>query len=86
MRVRVTIEREYEMDEARVLAEQSFEPPPSDADRLEVRTWLRETFWELCGERDRDHIDGSYVWLINEDGDTDFYWPAFLAAERRTET
>ena len=55
----MTVEREYEMDEAKVLAE--FGPPEKHGQTKEE--FLRESFYELCGfERDQDHIDGSYVW------------------------
>lgn len=76
MRVVVTVTREYEMDEARILAERSFEPPPSDATQDEKKAWLRESFYELCGfDRDKDHLDGSYVSLVRDDGEADFEWP-----------
>lgn len=79
MKIRVLIEREYEMDEARVLAERDFEPPPDDATPHEKRKWLRESFYELCGpSRDADHLDGSYVRLTDEIGDTEFDWPEGL--------
>ncbi len=75
MRVEVTVTRVYEMDEARVLAEPGFEPPPSNATEAEKREWLIESFYELCGwSRDRDHLDGGYVWLMNSDEDSDFVW------------
>lgn len=75
MRVEVTITRRYEMDAARVLAESSFEPPPPDAPEDEKREWLRESFWELCGFwRDADHLDGRYVWLVDDDSDAYFWW------------
>lgn len=75
MRVEVTITRTYEMDEKRVLDQRDFDPPPQDAPDAEKRAWLVESFWELCGfERDQDHVDGKYVWLVDEDDDTDFWW------------
>lgn len=77
MRVELTVTKTFEMDEARVLSEPGFEPPPVDADDNERRAWLRESFWELCGfDRDKDHVDGKYVWLVREDSDSDFYFPA----------
>lgn len=76
MKVVVTVTREYEMDQAKILAEAGFDPPPPDTPEDEKRAWLRESFYELCGwGRDHDHLDGSYVWLVDEDGDADFWWP-----------
>src|SRR5207302_6418297 len=76
MKVEVTITRVYEMDEERVLAEPAFDPPSPDTPYDEKRSWLRESFWELCGfDRDHDHVDGAYVWLVDEDDDADFWWP-----------
>ena len=81
MKVRITVEREFEMDEARVLAEPGFEPPLFDASDDVKRDWLRESFYELCGfERDQDHIDGSYVKETNEFVHADFEWPKDLNA------
>ena len=72
----MTVTRVYEMDEARVLAEPAFEPPPADADEYDRREWLIESFYELCGwGRDQDHLDGRYVWLVDEDGVAEFEWP-----------
>lgn len=77
MIVRITVEREYEMDEHRVLTEPGFEPPPLGVSEDTEQAWLRESFYELCGfERDQDHIDGSYVRLLNEHVDADFEWPS----------
>lgn len=76
MKVEVSVTRTYEMNEARVLAEPGFDPPPPDADEDDKREWLIESFYELCGfGRDQDHVDGKFVWLISEDGDSDFRWP-----------
>ena len=81
MRVTVVVERVYEMDEARILSEPGFAPPSQDASEDEKHRWLRESFYELCGEdRDEDHVDGKYVWLVREDGEHDFEWPRVLAA------
>lgn len=77
MKVTIFVEREYEMDETRILAEPGFVPPSSDASEGEKQEWLRESFYELCGfERDEDHIDGSYVHLVSEYAHSDFEWPA----------
>lgn len=70
MRVTITVEREYEMDEAKVIAEfgsvMAETGQPLDA-------FLRESFFELCGfERDVDHIDGSYVRLLDEYDESHF--------------
>lgn len=75
MRVTVTVTREYEFDTERTLTEPSFDPPPKDADEDDKREWLRESFYELCGwAHDRDHVDGKYVWLVEDDEDHDFRW------------
>jgi len=79
MKVTVTVTREYEMDEKRVLSEPGFEPPSADAPVEEKRRWLEESFYELYGfERDRDHLDGSFVWNTDEICDTEFEWPEEL--------
>lgn len=71
MKVTVTVEREYEMDKAKVIAD--FGPVP---DGIPEVTWLRESFYELCGaERDEDHVDGSYVKLIDETVDDEWEAP-----------
>lgn len=76
MKVTVTVTRVYEMDEQRVLSEPGFAPPAPDASEDEKRRWLRESFYELCGfDRDQDHVDGKYVWGVDEDSDTEFAWP-----------
>lgn len=73
VKVTMTVERIYEMDAERVLSESGFDPPTTDATPQERNRWLRETFYELCGfERDEDHVDGSYVKLVNEATDTEF--------------
>jgi hypothetical protein len=79
----MTVTREFEMDEARCLADPGFAPPAESASAAEKQVWLEETFYELCGfERDEDHIDGSYVqrkvgigWGYIE---TEFEWPEGL--------
>lgn len=83
MRVTITVRREYEMDERRVLAEAGFEPPGPEAAPAELRAWLRESFYELCGfDRDEDHVDGTYVHLTNdgvrESTEAIFDWPEVL--------
>jgi len=63
VRVVIEIEREYEMDAARILAE--FGPPEKFGQDEESFLW--ESFNELCGwGRDQDHIDGTYVRLVDE--------------------
>lgn len=43
---------------------------------------LRETFFELCGlDRDCDHIDGKYIWLIDDDAYID--WTGSFVEARR---
>ncbi len=75
MIVTLYVRRTYEMDEARILAESSFDPPSTDASESEKRRWLRESFFELAGfDRDEDHVDGKYVWLLDEDTDAEFDW------------
>jgi hypothetical protein len=84
VKVEVTTTRVYEMDEQRILAEVTFDPPSPDTPEDEKREWLRESFWELCGTwADRDHVDGKYVWLVDEDADSDFWWPASIAQKGR---
>lgn len=79
MKVTMTVTREYEMDEARILAEPTFDPPAADATAAEKRKWLEESFFELCGfQRDEDHVDGSYVGNTVEEGWTEFDWPEAL--------
>jgi hypothetical protein len=79
MRVVVTVTREFFMDESRVLSEPDFEPPSPDATNHEKRQWLRESFFELCGfDRDRDHVDGSFVEMREESGEDEFDWPEAL--------
>lgn len=79
MKIVVTVEREFEMDEKRVLGEASFAPPSSDATNGEKRRYLRESFYELCGfDRDEDHVDGSYVRNTDEIGGIEFDWPMEL--------
>ena len=76
MKVEVTVTRTYEMDVERILAEPEFAPPAADTPDDEKRAWLRETFYELCGfERDEDHVDGTYVQLVDEFSDHDFWFP-----------
>jgi hypothetical protein len=83
MRITATVERVYEMDVARVLAEPGFDPPPPDTPEEFKQRWLRETFWELCGfDRDVDHVDGKYIWLVQESGDVEFDWPRAPAVAR----
>ena len=69
MRVTIAVAHTYEMDEERVLA--------VFADEIGEQTreaFLRESCYELCGvERDEDHIDGSYVRLVDEASDADFF-------------
>lgn len=80
MKIAVTITREYEMDETKILGTEDFDPPPSNATIEEKRHWLMESFWELCGfERDVDHLDGTYVHLTDEIAATDFEWPEALS-------
>jgi hypothetical protein len=80
VRVIVTIEREFEMDEARILGRSDFAPPPADADADTKRDYLRESFFELCGvDRELDHVDGSYVYLAHDSVDVHFAWPVGLA-------
>lgn len=79
MKVIVTVTREYEMNEERILSNPSFAPPPEDAPDTEKRAWLEESFYELCGfDRDKDHLDGRYVWNTEGYGDTEFVWPEEL--------
>lgn len=79
MKVAVTVTRTFEMDEQRILTEPGFDPPASDAPVEEKRRWLIESFWELCGfERDQDHLDGSYVHNIGDEGEDEFEWPEAL--------
>lgn len=69
MRVTISVARTFEMDEAKVLAD--FAPVPEGQTR---EAFLRESFYELCGfERDEDHIDGSFVRLVDEASDADFF-------------
>jgi hypothetical protein len=78
MKVIVEITREFEVDEQRILAEPLFDPPPVDADPEDKQEWLRESFYELLMDfrsSDRDHVDGKYVQLVDEDSYTDFRWP-----------
>lgn len=82
VRIRVTVEREFEMDARRCLAERDFDPPSADATNEEKREWLNESFWELCGyDREHDHIDGRYVWSVDADDVADFEWPEWLRAD-----
>ena len=79
MKVALTVTRTFEMDEVRVLTTPGFEPPAPQAPIAEVRKWLQESFFELCGfGRDVDHVDGSYVRLVSEDSETEWYWPRHL--------
>lgn len=79
VRVRITVEREFLMDADRILGRSDFDPPGSTAEPDEVQKWLKESFYELCGyDREEDHVDGSYVWLVKEDSDADFDWPEEL--------
>ena len=81
MKVTITVTREYAMDETRILARRDFQPPAADADNDERRRWLADSFWELCGfARDEDHVDGSYVQVMDEYSDTEFEWPDALTA------
>ena len=78
MKVVVEITREFDVDEAKLLTEPTFDPPPADASEEDKRAWLRESFYELlCDFRtsDADHVDGSFVKLVDEDSYTDFRWP-----------
>jgi hypothetical protein len=78
MKVIVEITREYEGHEQRILAVTLFDPPPVDADPEDKLEWLRESFYELLMDfrsSDRDHVDGKYVQLVDEDSYTDFRWP-----------
>jgi hypothetical protein len=39
----------------------------------------QESFYELCGfDRDRDHLDGRYVWQEGEEVAAEFDWPETL--------
>lgn len=79
MRVVMTVTREYEMDEARILAEPGFDPPAADAPVEVKQRWLEETFFELCGfQRDEDHFNGTLVVNTVEEGETEFDWPEAL--------
>lgn len=79
MKITVTVTREFEMDEQRILTEPGFDPPASSATEAEKRKWLEESFWELCGfQRDEDHVDGSYVHNTDDRGDSEFEWPDSL--------
>jgi hypothetical protein len=83
MRIEITLTRVFEMNEQRVLSESGFEPPPVTATAAEKRSWLHESFYELCGfERDQDHVDGSYVRKVDEYGESEFDWTGDL--ERRS--
>lgn len=79
MKVVVEITREFEVDEAAILAEVTFDPPPADASEEDKRDWLRESFYELLFDfrtSDSDHVSaGQYVRLVDEDSYTDFRWP-----------
>lgn len=83
MKVEITVTRVFEMDEKRILSESEFKPPDPSASMEEKQRWLVESFWELCGfDRDHDHLDGNYVWLDGEHGETDFDWPEELSHPR----
>lgn len=73
MKVTVTVTRVYEMDATKVLSEPTFAPPAADVPNFEKERWLRESFYELCGfDRDEDHVDGTYVKLVDESSETEF--------------
>lgn len=79
MKVEITWTRTFEMDAQRVLTEPGFAPPPPSASPREKQSWLRESFYELNGfEREQDHVDGSYVHLVDESEDAEFEWPEAL--------
>lgn len=79
MKVIVTVTREYEMDEKRILTEPGFAPPLTSESTTVKRAWLAESFYELCGfQRDQDHVDGTFVRNTDEFGDTEFEWPEDL--------
>ena len=79
MRIEITVTRVYEMDTERVLNEPGFKPPPSTASAAEKRSWLHESFYELCGfERDQDHLDGSYVKNVDEWTESEWAWEGDL--------
>ena len=75
MKIRVTYEREYEMNVERIkrdFASEISEDMANDPGRSEESV-LVETFHELCGfDRDQDHIDGKYVWLCDTHFDMDW--------------
>lgn len=74
LRVEMTVTRSYDFDWAKVKRDM---PEVVEADLALGRTEeqsMHETFYELCGfDRDEDHIDGSYVKLVEETGETE--WP-----------
>ena len=78
MEVIVSSYQRYKMDEKKILSEQSFNPPPENATLEEKKAYLRESFYELGCDRTQDHVDGTYVWLVSEDGEADFEWPKDL--------
>lgn len=76
MKVTMTVTRTFEMDSHRVLIEPTFDPPPTNTPPNKLRRWLQESFYELNGwDRDHDHVDGSYVRLVSETGETEWEWP-----------
>lgn len=79
MKVTLTITRTFEIDDVRVLTEPSFTPPPPQTAIDDVRRYLQESFYELCGvDRYDDHVDGSYVRRVSEDVEAEWYWPRHL--------
>lgn len=71
--ITVTVERTYSMNLSKIRRDFGTEIAEDIAahGRSEYHV-LRETFGELCGfDRDEDHIDGTYVWLEDEDADYD---------------
>lgn len=86
MKVRVYIEREFDFDAEKCLAEDLFAPPDADASQDEREAWLRESFYELLSDfrsSDQDHIDGSYVSLVDESDHVDFDFGAVPGTDRR---
>jgi hypothetical protein len=77
MKVIVEITREFEVDEDAILSEPTFDPPPSEVSVEEKRDWLQESFYELLFDfrtSEKDHVNGKYITLVDEDSYTDFRW------------
>lgn len=83
MKVTLTVTRTYQMAEVSVLTEPGFKPPAPQTPIEDVRKWLQESFFELCGlERDEDHVNGSFVRLVEETVESEWDWPRHLELAR----